>query len=168
MPFTLWPGLFLRGLGFDFVALFWILAPMLLWAAIWPARWRDTRWQGGIRLVIFFAFAVSFIFVALSEWTFWEEFETRFNFIAVDYLVYTHEVIGNILESYSVPALLTAVLALALGLTWLFRHPIRRAPAPAPQAGWRVMYAVLALLPLEHPASERHRPDGVFAKCLRQ
>ncbi len=146
VPLTLWPGLFLRGLGFDFVALFWILAPMLIWAAIWPARWRDTRWQGGLRLVIFFVFAVSFIFVALSEWTFWEEFETRFNFIAVDYLVYTHEVIGNILESYSVPALLTAVVVLALGLTWLFRHPIRRAPAPAPQAGWRVIYAVLALL----------------------
>ncbi|MDP2265252.1 MAG: LTA synthase family protein [Thiobacillus sp.] len=145
VPLTLWPGLFLHGLGFDFVALFWILAPMLMWAAIWPVRWRDTRWQGGLRLVIFFAFAVSFIFVALSEWTFWEEFETRFNFIAVDYLVYTHEVIGNILESYSVPALLTAVLVLALVLTWLFRHPIRRAPAPAPQAGWRVMYAVLAL-----------------------
>ncbi|MHB1054160.1 MAG: LTA synthase family protein, partial [Thiobacillus sp.] len=146
VPFTLWSGLFLRGLGFDFVALFWILAPMLMWAAIWPVRWRDTRWQGGLRLVIFFVFAVSFIFVALSEWTFWEEFETRFNFIAVDYLVYTHEVIGNIVESYSVPALLTGVVVLALGLTWLFRHPIRRAPAPAPQAGWRVMYAVLAVL----------------------
>lgn len=146
VPLTLWPGLFLHGLGFDFVALFWILAPMLMWAAIWPVRWRDTRWQGGFRLVIFFVFAVSFIFIALSEWTFWEEFETRFNFIAVDYLVYTHEVIGNIVESYSVPALLTGVVVLALGLTWLFRHPIRRAPAPAPQAGWRVMYAVLAVL----------------------
>ena len=30
-------------------------------------------------------------FVAIAEWVFWEEFSTRFNFIAVDYLLYTHE-----------------------------------------------------------------------------
>ena len=41
----------------------------------------------------------------------------RFNFIAVDYLVYTQEVIGNIRESYNLPAILTGVAAgAALGL----------------------------------------------------
>ena len=42
------------------------------------------------------------LFVAVAEATFWLEFSTRFNFIAVDYLLYTHEVIGNIRESYPV------------------------------------------------------------------
>jgi phosphoglycerol transferase MdoB-like AlkP superfamily enzyme len=41
-------------------------------------------------------------FLIISEFTFWLEFSTRFNFIAVDYLVYTHEVLGNIQESYPI------------------------------------------------------------------
>jgi phosphoglycerol transferase MdoB-like AlkP superfamily enzyme len=41
-------------------------------------------------------------FVAACELVFWNEFSVRFNFIAVDYLVYTTEVIGNIRESYPI------------------------------------------------------------------
>jgi phosphoglycerol transferase MdoB-like AlkP superfamily enzyme len=143
-PLSLWPGLFLRGIGFDFAVLAWLLAPMLLWAALWPARWRNTRWQGGLRLAIFFLMAAILLFGALSEWVFWEEFETRFNFIAVDYLVYTHEVIGNIVESYPVAPLLAGVAALAALPTWLFQSRIRATGVPATQAGWRLLYAALA------------------------
>lgn len=144
-PLALWPGLFLRGIGFDLVVLTWLLALMLLWAALWPVRWRNTRWQGGLRLAIFFLMAAILLFGALSEWTFWEEFDTRFNFIAVDYLVYTHEVIGNIVESYPVVSLLGGVAALAGLLTWLFRSRIRFAAGPSTRASWRVLYAALAL-----------------------
>ncbi|MBS1148196.1 MAG: sulfatase [Proteobacteria bacterium] len=144
-PLALWPGLLLRGVGFDLAVLTWLLAPMLLWAALWPARWRNTRWRGGLRLVLFFLAAAILLFGALSEWTFWEEFDTRFNFIAVDYLVYTHEVIGNIVESYPVAALLGGVAALAGLLTWLFRARIRAAAAPSIHPRWRVLYAALAL-----------------------
>lgn len=49
------------------------------------------------------------LFVAAAEWTFWDEFQTRFNFIAVDYLVYTNEVLANIRE---VPILIGALAAL--------------------------------------------------------
>ncbi len=145
-PLALWPGIFLHGIGFDLATLTWLLAPMLLWAALWPARWRNTRWQGGLRLALFFLTAALLLFGALSEWTFWEEFATRFNFIAVDYLVYTHEVIGNIVESYPVVPLLGGVAALAAGLTWLFRARIRAAAAPSTQPGWRVLYAALAFV----------------------
>lgn len=144
-PISLWPGLFLRGFGFDLVVLAWLLAPMLLWAALWPARWRNTRWQGRLRLAIFCLVASILLFGALSEWTFWEEFQTRFNFIAVDYLVYTHEVIGNIVESYPIAVLLTGVAVLAGLLTWLFRERIRFTTAPSTHASGRLLYAVLAL-----------------------
>ena len=49
------------------------------------------------------------VFVGASELVFWNEFASRFNFIAVDYLVYTNEVIGNIRESYNMPLLLSLV-----------------------------------------------------------
>ena len=41
-----------------------------------------------------------FLFASIAEWFFWDEFSVRFNFIAVDYLVYGTEVIKNIRESY--------------------------------------------------------------------
>ncbi len=144
-PISLWPGLLVRGIGFDLAVLAWLLAPMLLWAALWPARWRNTRRQGEIRLAMFFLMAAVLLFGALSEWTFWAEFDTRFNFIAVDYLVYTHEVIGNIVESYPVVPLLSGVAALAALLTGLFRTRIRAAAAASTRAPVRVLYAALAL-----------------------
>ena len=71
-PLSLWPGLFFRGIGFDLAVLAWLLAPMLLWAALWPTRWRNSRWQGGLRLAIFFLMAAILLFGGLSEWTFWK------------------------------------------------------------------------------------------------
>lgn len=143
-PLALWPGLFLHGFTFDLAVLAWLLAPMLLWAALWPLRWRNTRWTNPLSLLLFCLMAAILLFGALSEWTFWEEFATRFNFIAVDYLIYTHEVIGNIVESYPVAILLAGIAALAIALTWLLRRPIQAAAIPRPQPGWRLSYAALA------------------------
>ncbi|EIM04043.1 phosphoglycerol transferase family protein, alkaline phosphatase superfamily [Rhodanobacter denitrificans] len=65
------------------------------------------------------------LFVAASELVFWNEFSVRFNFIAVDYLVYTTEVIGNIRESYPIGRWLTLLAALALVLFALGRRALR-------------------------------------------
>lgn len=71
------------------------------------------KYRDKIRLGLF-SFAV-FLFVlvmvqnALSEYFFWNEFGVRYNFIAVDYLVYTNEVIKNIMESYPVVPLFASV-----------------------------------------------------------
>ncbi|MDQ1165792.1 alkaline phosphatase family protein [Flavobacterium sp. SORGH_AS_0622] len=54
-----------------------------------------------------FAFVI-FLYVllilqnAISEFFFWNEFGVKYNFIAVNYLIYTNEVIGNIMQSYPV------------------------------------------------------------------
>ena len=75
-------------------------------------------------------------FGALAEWIFWDEFAARFNFIAVDYLIYTTEVIGNIRESYPLPALFSALFAVTLAVylillrTGLLRRWIASATAP--------------------------------------
>ena len=62
------------------------------------------------------------IFNVISECIFWNEFGVRYNFIAVDYLVYTNEVIGNIMESYPILPLFLSVLSVAVLVSWrLFR-----------------------------------------------
>ena len=79
--------------------------------------WRRVSLYMVWALYVFF-----FIFVSVGEFFFWQEFGVRYNFIAVDYLVYTNEVIGNIMESYSmVPIISTAVVVTAAIVWWRSR-----------------------------------------------
>ena len=65
------------------------------------------------------------LFIAASELVFWNEFSVRFNFIAVDYLVYTTEVIGNIRESYPIWRWLALLVVLALVIFFIGRRGLR-------------------------------------------
>lgn len=76
--------------------------------------------------LLLFIFSLIFIFTAFAEYFFWDEFGCRFNFIAVDYLIYTTEVIGNIVESYPVFWLLMAVFGMALLLSLAAWHGLRK------------------------------------------
>ena len=66
-------------------------------------------------VVLFFHFIwINILFLLVfAEYLFWEEFSDRFNFIAVDYLVYTREVTKNILESYPIPLLLSIIVVIS-------------------------------------------------------
>lgn len=126
VPIGLWPWVLGKGLAFDLVVLSVVLAPVLIYEALLPNRWRTTRWHQALRVLWFVMSLFVMIFGAAAEVTFWLEFSTRFNFIAVDYLLYTQEVIGNIRQSYPVPALLAAFAALA-GLIYRWTHQHLRA-----------------------------------------
>ena len=81
-----------------------------------PGRLRWMRWA--VR-VFSMPVALCLAFIAISEVVFWNEFSTRFNFIAVDYLVFRTEVIGNIRESYNLTAIFV-VFALLSAVLWIF------------------------------------------------
>ena len=107
-------GIFAVGLWLDVAALCYLLAPWLLFSALIPGHWSGTAWLNKMRWGLAFVVTFSLLFGAVSEFIFWQEFSTRFNFIAVDYLVYTHEVVGNIRESYPVPLILLAIALFVL------------------------------------------------------
>ncbi len=112
----------LVGLLFDLVMAWFLTLPLGLLGAVWPASWSASRW---LRLPLRAAWlfgAFLFTFWKVSEILFWEEFGVRFNFIAVDYLVYTTEVVRNIQESYDLPLIIAGVLAVATGLFLLWRR----------------------------------------------
>lgn len=113
VPLSLWPAVFAKGLAFDLAVLAVTLAPVLLYEALLPNKWRQSRWHRALRTLWFVLSVFVMIFGATSEITFWIEFSTRFNFIAVDYLLYTQEVIGNIRQSYPVPAILLGLTTIA-------------------------------------------------------
>lgn len=58
------------------------------------------------------------LFGAVSEFTFWIECKNRLNFIALDFLIYTSEVIGKIRESYPVMSALTIIGFAAASDPW--------------------------------------------------
>ena len=49
------------------------------------------------------------LFVAVAEIVFFAEFDGRFNFVAVDYLIYPTEVVNNIWESYPTGWIVAAI-----------------------------------------------------------
>ena len=107
------------GLFYDFVAVSYYVIPFVVYLILVPNKIFNAPWHRYLSLGIFFGFVYAIVFNGFSEWFFWEEFGKRFNFIAVDYLVYTTEVINNILESYPVPLLLAVVLLLT-GMLFAF------------------------------------------------
>jgi phosphoglycerol transferase MdoB-like AlkP superfamily enzyme len=113
------PQVFLRGLWFDLAAVIFAMTPFVLWLALAPARLARTWAYRGITVLAFLGVAFGLLLLAVAEWLFWDEFGARFNFIAVDYLLYTHEVLGNIWESYPVGRILAGLALAAAAATAL-------------------------------------------------
>jgi phosphoglycerol transferase MdoB-like AlkP superfamily enzyme len=61
---------------------------------------------------------------AAAEILFWDEFQHRFNFIAVDYLVYTHEILGTIYESWPIYKIIFTTVAIDIIIILIYRKSI--------------------------------------------
>lgn len=99
------------GLFYDLVACSYFLIPFVIYNLCVPDKIFNSKIHKYISYAFFILAVGILVFSAVSEWFFWEEFQVRFNFIAVDYLVYTTEVISNIQESYPMPLLASGMIA---------------------------------------------------------
>ncbi|CAM2932039.1 LTA synthase family protein [Chryseobacterium flavum] len=75
--------------------------------------------RNALYFITLLLYVLLIIFNGVSEYFFYNEFGVRYNFIAVDYLIYTNEVIGNIMESYPVIPLFSAILIVTISITLL-------------------------------------------------
>jgi phosphoglycerol transferase MdoB-like AlkP superfamily enzyme len=91
--------IFAWGFLCDCVTFSYFSIPFVLYAILAPDKLFNFK-----PLARFVGFLVTYLlmFSPVAEYTFFAEFGSRFNFIAVDYLIYTNEVIRNIIESYPV------------------------------------------------------------------
>lgn len=105
---------FFTGWAFDVgvLSVFWVIlgSYLLLFPKKYIGNWLDKG------MVYFTTYLTIFllVFTFFAEVTFWDEFHARFNFVAVDYLIYTYEVVRNINESYPLVLLLPGMLLISL------------------------------------------------------
>ncbi len=138
-----WLRVFVYGALFDGIAAAYVVAPFVLWLALVPDRVARSLPHRAATLLGFALLLFGYLVLAVAEWLFWDEFGGRFNFIAVDYLLYTHEVLHNIWESYPVGRLLAALLLVSMAAAFALRRPLwRGAGAPL---GWRPAFLAAAL-----------------------
>lgn len=125
VDFNILDFLQVMGLGLvnDLVAAFYVLAPLAFFALLVPKN--KGKILKSITYCFYFFIVLALGFLIISEFTFWLEFSTRFNFIAVDYLVYTHEVIGNVTQSYPVPLILSLLFFSAVVIYYNLHSRIR-------------------------------------------
>lgn len=115
----------LTGMFFDVGTSSFIVLPSLFYLFVVPNRYVGSI-TDKILIRVFFTLTIFVLVLTFfAEVTFWQEFRTRFNFIAVDYLIYTHEVVANIQQSYPLPLLIGGVVAItALVLFVLSRRNV--------------------------------------------
>jgi phosphoglycerol transferase MdoB-like AlkP superfamily enzyme len=109
---------FLSGLHRDLFAALAETIPLLFWMLIVPDRRFGARWHRVWFLGVCFLFWFVQIFLLFVEFFFFDEFKSRFNTVAVDYLLYPREVFINIWESYHVGVILAGCAVLSLGWLW--------------------------------------------------
>lgn len=140
------------GLGLinDLATLLPLLGPLSFYLFILSGKFHQSV-TGKIllALVIWIQF-FSTLYLAIIQFYFFKEFNARFNLVAVDYLLYPHEVFGNIVESYHVVTFLSIVALCASGLLILYGHQLKKTSIPqqslSRRAGWFAVHAVLMVL----------------------
>ncbi|WP_316767944.1 LTA synthase family protein [Pedobacter frigiditerrae] len=137
---------FIVGLIFDLAAASYAIIPLVLYVWLFPSRWFGKRFNKIVLLVYFFIIISTLIANAISEFIFWEEFSVRFNFIAVDYLVYTTEVIGNIRQSYPINTILAVLFIFSALLTYSLKNLIWQSTTNQTKFKQRSKIALLILL----------------------
>ncbi|WP_411825888.1 LTA synthase family protein [Luteolibacter sp. AS25] len=113
---------FAIGLLYDLAASVFVAAPWLLLGIFIPARSLQRSWIRWILAAFATLYCGALLFISTAEWFFWEEFGARFNFIAVDYLIWTQEVWANISESYPMGLIIPAIILLAILVVWSMKH----------------------------------------------
>ncbi|MFZ5556568.1 MAG: LTA synthase family protein [Pseudomonadota bacterium] len=134
------------GIGFfyDVVTSVFLFLPFAAYLTLAPDRWYRSRRHRPVFHAAFAACTFGLIYLGAVEYFFFDEFNSRFNFVAVEYLIYPHEVFVNIWDSYPVGRVLAAAAALTGAVLWLTRGRLARSLTAPSRFGrrWRPLAAL--------------------------
>lgn len=140
------PRILAVGAGYDLITCLTLSAPFALYLWLLPARLYRSRPHRLMMQTALALTAFALAYLGAVEYFFFDEFNARFNYVAVEYLIYPHEVFVNIWETYPVARVMAAAMALALAMTWLARGTIRNALRTSDRARARFAPAAVVLL----------------------
>jgi len=100
---------------------------LMILGNVWQKR--PFKWAAHFMLL---SFSVALIFIEVSQLFFWNEFDSRFNGIAINYLLFPREVIGNIKESFNLSIYLPIIGAVGVLLYWHLKGKLNKAISAAP------------------------------------
>ena len=138
------PAAMAVGAVYDLVTALYLLSPFALYLGLIPERWYRSGWQRRLVTGLFCATVFGLLYLAAVEFFFFDEFDARFNFVAVEYLIYPHEVFVNIWQSYPVGKVLIATAVLTAVVFLMLRDRLY-GPDAHPDL-LRTRFAVLAVL----------------------
>ncbi len=118
--------LFLGALN-DFIEFIYLILPfslLLMFLPSLPSKIAKLL-KPVLYTAVFFTIYIT-IYLSATEYFFFEEFDSRFNLVAVDYLIYPHEVLVNIYESYPVITIVLINIFITSFLFWMFRSVFRK------------------------------------------
>lgn len=131
------------------MALFACVASIVL-ARPWPRR------------VAFVALFAAATFGTAVEYFFFEEFNSRYNHIALDYVLYPTEVVTNLWESYPIVLFVALALVCGIGLTFLAERGLARGPLSRTPFGFAWRSGLLGLVAVSASATiARYVPQEV-------
>lgn len=108
------------GLFFDLGAVVFFSLIYLIYLLFFPSRFIGNKLDKLLTCFIMSIMLFVSLFAIAAEFPFWDEFNVRFNFIAVDYLIYTYEVVENINQSYPIPLLVGGLVLSILLLFFIY------------------------------------------------
>jgi len=115
VPLEHLPILLLGGMLNDLVESLYLLAPLSAYLLLMRDRWYRSRWNRLLVTTGTFLTLFGLVYLSVAEFFFFEEFDARFNVVAVDYLMFPAEVLGDLRAEYPVlPVALVAALAAGL------------------------------------------------------
>ena len=106
--------IFSIGFIFDLGSLSYILVLYTCYLLFVPKKFHGCKLDKIISKFTYGFFLFLLIFSFLAEIPFWQEYQRRYNFIAVDYLLYTYEVIENIHQSFPLPLLVGVIILILI------------------------------------------------------
>lgn len=141
--------IYLSGIFYDISAFSYIIFPLIFYLLIIPDRLYNSLINRYIMYFVFFIFTAANIFNIFTEFYFWEEFGVRYNFIAVDYLVYTTEVLNNIRESYPMHLIMIFVVSISIIMFKLLYKFILTEEKSKTRIMKRILlFVILSIIPL--------------------
>lgn len=161
------------GVAADAMQALYLLFPLSLYILLLPDRWYRSRLNHWVMLVGCTLTIFGFLYLLPTEFYFFEEFDARFNLVAVDYLMYPTEVFTDIWEAYPVLTFVILAAILALIITWVMRRQmatvsVESLPIRARSGPWlahaTLLGVAIAFIPANFLAGSTNRVANELAQ----